>query len=105
MRRLTAWEDRAWKRARISGWIKALKAEAQERCRGETNPDGSGERRERTYDRPRVERASRSQKGSGGRSALCREGVPVPEQGGSLKAWKRYERASGGGLAASVTSG
>ena len=55
VRRPTAWEDRAWERVRISGRIKALKAEAQERCRGETDPDGPGERRARVRSRPRVE--------------------------------------------------
>jgi hypothetical protein len=39
--RPTAWEDRVRERVRISGGSKALKAEAHERCRGETNPTGS----------------------------------------------------------------
>jgi hypothetical protein len=86
VRRATAWEDRAWERVRISGRIKALKAKAQERCRGETDPDGSEGCRDRTCDRPRVERASWFQKGSSVRSASCREGVSVPDHGGSLEA-------------------
>jgi len=36
----TAWEEQARRRAWISGRSKALKAKAQERFRGETNPDG-----------------------------------------------------------------
>jgi hypothetical protein len=39
--RPTAGKERARRRVRISGGSKALKAEAQERCRGETDPAGS----------------------------------------------------------------
>jgi len=39
--RPTARKERVWKQIRISGWLKALKAKAQERSRGETDPDGS----------------------------------------------------------------
>jgi hypothetical protein len=37
----TAWEERARRRVRISGGRKALKVEAHECCRGETDPVGS----------------------------------------------------------------
>lgn len=36
----TAWEDGRWRQRPIFEWLKPLKAEAQERCRGETDPTG-----------------------------------------------------------------
>jgi hypothetical protein len=40
VRRETAWEEGTWKRVLLFGWLKALKAKSQERCRGETDPVG-----------------------------------------------------------------
>lgn len=38
----TAWEDGSWRQLPIFEGLTTLKVEAQERCRGETNPVGQG---------------------------------------------------------------